>query len=92
MALPGVGSVGPARFGDAPSSPPWPKPKSLAAAPLAIFRQALMGRQIGSVSLPQFAGKFVKINLGDRHPAARRRIADKDSVRLDFFDVRIVID
>jgi hypothetical protein len=41
LSLPGVGSVGTARFGDAPFSPPWPKPKSLAAAPLAIFRQAL---------------------------------------------------
>src|SRR5437016_4877997 len=28
-----VSSVGTARFGDAPPSPPWPKPKSLAAAP-----------------------------------------------------------
>jgi hypothetical protein len=45
LALPGVGSVGTALFGDAPSSPPWPKPKSLAAAPLAIFRQALSKRE-----------------------------------------------
>jgi hypothetical protein len=36
-----VGSVLTARFGDARTSPPWPQPKSLAAAPLAIFKQAL---------------------------------------------------
>ena len=41
LALAGVGSVVTARCGDAPPSPPWPKPKSLAAAPLAIFSQAL---------------------------------------------------
>ena len=36
-----VGSVVIARSGDTPPSPPCPQPKSLAAAPLAIFRQAL---------------------------------------------------
>ena len=36
-----VGSPVAARCGDAPASPPWPHPKSLTAAPLAIFRQAL---------------------------------------------------
>ena len=36
-----VGSVVTAHYGDAPPSPPCPQPKSLAAAPLAIFRQAL---------------------------------------------------
>jgi len=41
LALSGVGSVVTARCGDAPPLPPWPKPKSLAAAPLAILRQAL---------------------------------------------------
>ena len=41
LALAGVGSVVTARCGDAPPSPPWPKPKYLAAAPLAILRQAL---------------------------------------------------
>jgi len=38
-----VGCFGPAvtaHHGDAPPSPPCPQPKSLAAAPLAIFRQA----------------------------------------------------
>jgi len=37
----GVGSVLTARCGEAPTSPPWQQPKSLAAAPRAIFRQAL---------------------------------------------------
>ena len=47
LSLSGVGSVGTARCGDLPmasparTSPPWPKPKSQAAAPLAIFSQSL---------------------------------------------------
>ena len=36
-----VGSVRTARCGDARTSPPCPQPKSLAAAPLRIFRQSL---------------------------------------------------
>src|SRR5690606_19063746 len=36
-----VGSAVTARCGDVPASPPWPQPKSLAAGPRAIFRQAL---------------------------------------------------
>jgi hypothetical protein len=36
-----VGSVVTARCGDAPASPPWPQPKSLAAGPLGVFKQAL---------------------------------------------------
>src|SRR5215204_4057161 len=36
-----VGSVLTARCGDARTSPPRPQPKSLAAAPFPIFRQAL---------------------------------------------------
>ena len=36
-----VGSPVTARFGDAPDSPPWHPPKSPAAGPLRIFRQAL---------------------------------------------------
>ena len=46
LSLAGVGSVVTARCGDAPPSPPWPKPKSLAAAPLVIFRQALRLRAL----------------------------------------------
>jgi len=41
LAVGGVGSVVTARCGDAPTSPPGPWAKSLAAAPLGIFRQAL---------------------------------------------------
>ena len=43
LAVACVGSAVTARFGDAPASPPWPQPKSLAAGPHAIFRPALMG-------------------------------------------------
>jgi len=45
LAVGGVGSVVTARSGDAPPSPPCPQPKSLAAAPLAILRQALSGHK-----------------------------------------------
>ena len=41
LAGAGVGSAVTARWGDAPASPPWPRPKSLVAGPLPIFRQAL---------------------------------------------------
>ena len=41
LPVAGVGSVGAARCGDAPPSPSWPQPKSLAAAPLLVFKQAL---------------------------------------------------
>src|SRR6185295_915275 len=41
LSLAGVGSVVTARCGDASPSPPWPKPKSLAATLLTIFREAL---------------------------------------------------
>ena len=36
-----VGSAVTARCGDAPASPPWPQPKSLAAGPHEILKQAL---------------------------------------------------
>ena len=36
-----VGSFLTARFGDARNSPPWPRPKSPAAGPFVIFKQAL---------------------------------------------------
>ena len=53
-----VGSVGAARCGDAPTSQsaqygngplcglPWPQPKSLAAAPLVVFKQALSNTRL----------------------------------------------
>jgi hypothetical protein len=42
LAVGRIGSVVTAHSGYAPPSPPCPHPKSLAAAPLAIFRQALL--------------------------------------------------
>src|SRR6266446_4047281 len=42
LSVAGVGSVVTARCGDARNSPPWPQPKSLAAAPLVVSKQALM--------------------------------------------------
>src|SRR5439155_21920330 len=36
-----VGSAVTARCGDAPASPPWPQSKSLAAAPLRVFKRAV---------------------------------------------------
>src|SRR5207245_4608556 len=41
LSVAGVGSVVTARCGDASTSPPWPQPKSLAAAPLVVSKQAL---------------------------------------------------
>src|SRR5258708_1298958 len=43
LSLAGVGSFLTARCGDARNSPPWPQPKSLAAAPLVVSKQALSG-------------------------------------------------
>src|SRR3989442_15739744 len=41
LSVAGVGSFLTARCGDARNSPPWPQPRSLAAAPLAVSKQAL---------------------------------------------------
>src|SRR5258708_7794037 len=41
LSVAGVGSFLTARCGDARNSPPWPHPKSLAAAPLVVSKQAL---------------------------------------------------
>src|SRR5216683_3563433 len=41
LPVAGVGSFLTARCGDARNSPPWPQPKSLAAAPLVVSKQAL---------------------------------------------------
>src|SRR5580704_15321299 len=41
LSVASVGSVVTARCGDAPTSPPRPQPKSLAAAPLVVSKQAL---------------------------------------------------
>src|SRR6266487_3453184 len=40
LPVAGVGSFLTARCGDARNSPPWPRPKSLAAGPLLILKQA----------------------------------------------------
>ena len=41
LPMAGVASVVTAHGGDAPPSPPWPPPKSLAAGPHGVFGQAL---------------------------------------------------
>ena len=46
LAVDCVGSVVTARCGDAPPSPPYPHPKSLAAAPLPVCSQALKLAQV----------------------------------------------
>ena len=48
LTVAGVGSFLTARFGDARNSPPWPPPKSFAAGPLRIFKQALSAREAGA--------------------------------------------
>src|SRR5436309_13849392 len=45
LAAAGVGSALTARCGDARASPPWLRPKSLAAGPLSILKQALRSLQ-----------------------------------------------
>src|SRR5262245_50303838 len=56
LAVACVGPTVTARCGDAPASPPWPRPKSLAAAPFRIFRQALRDRAeiTSDFSAPEF--------------------------------------
>src|SRR5437879_2416951 len=45
LSVAGVDSFLTARCGDARNSPPWPQPKSLAAAPLVVSKQALSRRR-----------------------------------------------
>src|SRR5436190_20079162 len=54
LAVGCVGSVLTARCGDARTSPPCPRPKSLAAAPLIVFRQALSLRCVIEFALIYF--------------------------------------
>src|SRR6266446_1476432 len=49
LSVAGVGSFLTARCGDAWNSPPWPQPKSLAAAPLVVSKQALRIRALRSL-------------------------------------------
>ncbi len=68
LALAGVGSVLPARCGDAQASPPWPRPKSAAAGPLSIFRLALSAEQrtVGNAFWPSDAATVgVVYNVGN---------------------------
>jgi hypothetical protein len=53
----GVGSAVTARSGDAPASPPWPQPKSLAAGPIGIFGHALKSAEPASASLRAYVEK-----------------------------------
>src|SRR5438445_13333563 len=50
-----VGSLLTARCGDARNSPPWPRPKSLAAGPLPILKQALKAIHAVLIWLPGLA-------------------------------------
>src|SRR6266478_5418273 len=61
LPLAWVGSAITARCGDALASPPWPETKSLAAAPLVVFRQALTGaRPLALRNAPQHPGHFLE--------------------------------
>src|SRR2546427_5395206 len=51
LSVAGVGSFLTARCGDVRNSPPWPQPKSLAAAPLVVSKQALRQSRGHSVKL-----------------------------------------
>ncbi len=75
-ALASVGSGVAARCGDAPPSPPWPNPKSLAAAPRGIFRQALkdslkVRSANGAVSYQPGATPQVHVHQMEQGPSAR---------------------
>jgi len=48
-----VGSLLTARCGDARNSPPWPRPKSLAAGPLLILKQTLKAQDGSAGLLPE---------------------------------------
>ena len=67
LTVGGVGSGVTARCGDAPTSPPGPRPKSLAAVPLGIFRQALKEiPRAGSVLLATTLGQPQMVHLALR--------------------------
>ena len=68
-----VGSAVTARCGDVPTSPPWPNPKSHAAAPRAIFRQALKAEVAHAAAIRPARRAF---EVGDElHGASLRRAA-----------------
>src|SRR5712691_11015429 len=53
LSVAGVGSFLTARCGDARNLPPWPQPKSLAAAPLVVSKQALSLKRCSSRIMPK---------------------------------------
>src|SRR6267378_1387109 len=65
LSVAGVGSFLTARCGDARNSPPWPQPKSLAAAPLVVSKQALI-TWVAAQNAPRVKHKR-------RHPRAWRQ-------------------
>src|SRR5260370_33727335 len=62
LPVAGVGSLLTARCGDARNSPPWPRPKSLAAGPLPILKQAL--RFFGNFDHVAVAEPEVGVGIG----------------------------
>src|SRR5206468_7182514 len=62
LAAAGVGSALTARCGDARASPPWLRPKSLAAGPLSILKQALSWR-------PAFEAEIFFVSAKSDDPA-----------------------
>src|SRR6266446_5468370 len=79
LSVAGVGSFLTARCGDARNSPPWPQPKSLAAAPLVVSKQALtVPPKIASTGASHCPRPGVPANNprnaappAEAHPAAR---------------------
>ncbi len=72
LSVAGVDSFLTARCGDARNSPPWPQPKSLAAAPLVVSKQALSegkGSATVGVSPTESNGHIV-------HPSVNARRQD----------------
>src|SRR5258708_29794022 len=67
LSVAGVGSVVTARCGDASTSPPWPQPKSLAAAPLVVSKQALRAGGAaaprGGYSVPRHERAFTMVEI-----------------------------
>src|SRR5712664_1533660 len=63
LSVAGVGSFLTARCGDARNSPPWPQPKSLAAAPLVVSKQALRVREL-RIAVDRLGENSKEVNWG----------------------------
>src|SRR5713101_6530064 len=75
LSVAGVGSFLTARCGDARNSPPWPQPKSLAAAPLVVSKQAL--KRIVISEGRNATARFARKSKGSRiHPFLKSSCAD----------------